>query len=248
MKTVFIGDIHGDSVWYNIVESENADRVVFVGDYFDSFDIPCEQQVRNFLDIMKWKENNPQIEVVCLIGNHDYHYYKYIGNLNTSGYQIKNKFLLENTISAYSENLQMAYQFDNILVTHAGVSEDFMNNNFENWDSNNIADLLNDLFHYRPLQFRFNSIESYFCDNTGDDIHQSPIWIRPKSLMKANKNSIIKKDLIQIVGHTPVNKIDMGKSTGGRYYFIDTLRLSNEYLLLEDKKFSKKICQVDLIV
>jgi len=27
----------------------------------------------------------------------------------------------------------------------------------------------------------------------------------------------------QIVGHTAVKQIDPGKSTGGRYYFIDTL-------------------------
>jgi len=39
MKTIFIGDIHGQDTWKKIVESENPDRVVFIGDYFDSFDI-----------------------------------------------------------------------------------------------------------------------------------------------------------------------------------------------------------------
>ncbi|NBP57427.1 metallophosphoesterase, partial [bacterium] len=40
MKTIFIGDIHGRSIWKEIVEQEKPDRVIFIGDYFDSFDIP----------------------------------------------------------------------------------------------------------------------------------------------------------------------------------------------------------------
>jgi metallophosphoesterase superfamily enzyme len=45
MKTVFIGDVHGRDVWKNIIEVEKPNRVVFIGDYFDSFDIsPAEQQ------------------------------------------------------------------------------------------------------------------------------------------------------------------------------------------------------------
>ena len=40
MKTILIGDIHGRSIWKRIVADEKPDRVVFIGDYFDSFDIP----------------------------------------------------------------------------------------------------------------------------------------------------------------------------------------------------------------
>ena len=39
MKTIVIGDIHGRDVWKEIVFQEQADRVIFIGDYFDSFDI-----------------------------------------------------------------------------------------------------------------------------------------------------------------------------------------------------------------
>ena len=44
MKTIFIGDIHGRSIWKDIVARENADRVVFIGDYFDSFNIGSAEQ------------------------------------------------------------------------------------------------------------------------------------------------------------------------------------------------------------
>ena len=53
MKTVVIGDVHGRSLWKLIVNQEqDADRIIFIGDYFDSFDIKGEEQLNNFLDII----------------------------------------------------------------------------------------------------------------------------------------------------------------------------------------------------
>ena len=52
MKTLFLGDTHGRSVWKKIVEKENPDRVIFIGDYFDSFDIPGIEQIHNFKEIV----------------------------------------------------------------------------------------------------------------------------------------------------------------------------------------------------
>ncbi len=43
-----IGDLHGRDCWKWIVETEKADRYVFIGDYFDSFDIPGLLQMHNF--------------------------------------------------------------------------------------------------------------------------------------------------------------------------------------------------------
>ena len=49
----------------------------------------------------------------------------------------------------------------------------------------------------------------------------------------------IKHRIIQVVGHTQQNQIDIkGKATGGRYYFIDTLGTSGEYLIWEDGNFN----------
>ena len=47
----------------------------------------------------------------------------------------------------------------------------------------------------------------------------------------------IKKQFIQVVGHTAVKEIDAkGKTTGGRYYFIDCLGNTPEYLVYENKQ------------
>jgi len=249
MKTIVIGDIHGRSVWKLITHLENADRVIFVGDYFDSFDISGVEQIHNFKEIIKYKEtsftndgtdNQHKTEVILLIGNHDHHYYPEIGNTGTSGYQYGAAPNISQVIDENRHHLQMAYSFNNYLFTHAGVSPVFMDQVFgENgWDKNNIVELLNDKMKYQPKTFEFNGFES-----SGDNTTQTPIWIRPRSLMSANKKheNGLKNDYIQIVGHTEMKHLDLvgsDKFTGGKYYFIDTLGTSGNYLIIEDGRIS----------
>src|SRR5690606_4095714 len=126
MKTIIVGDIHGRDFWKNIANKEEYfDRFIFIGDYFDSFNIGSEDQIKNFLDICEFKEKTDR-EIIMLIGNHDLHYYPEIGYNGTSGYQEKSHFMLEHVIQTHRDNLQMAYEFDNILCTHAGVGETWL--------------------------------------------------------------------------------------------------------------------------
>ena len=232
MKTVVIGDIHGRSTWKLITHLENPDRVIFIGDYFDSFDISGVEQIQNFKEIIEYKKTSGK-EVILLIGNHDHHYYPEIGNTGTSGYQ---KGIAPNIIQVIDENrkhLQIAYQMDEFLFSHAGVSSVFMDEVFgpNGWEVETITDQLNEMFMYRPGVFLFNGLDPY-----GDDEYQTPIWIRPRSLMKANRNTL-RTRFIQVVGHTQVKKLDLvgaEKAAGGRYYLIDCLGTSGEYLVIQD--------------
>ena len=95
-----------------------------------------------------------------------------------------------------------------------------------------IADFVNQIWQHRPNAFIFTGWDPY-----GDSKTQTPIWIRPGSLMSGNKETFLKKDYIQIVGHTQVRYIDMGKATGGRYYFIDAIP-ERQYLVYENQEFS----------
>ena len=229
MKTVILGDIHGTNYWQTIINFEKPDRVVFVGDYFDSFQIPPQKQIENFKDILEYKKSGGA-EVILLIGNHDHHYLKHVGYSGTSGYKPEIAFQAGELLE--QADLKMAYQFKNILITHAGLSHVFMKKHFPNYDVKSVADDLNELFHHKPLIFKFNT---QGFDPYGDDIFQSPIWIRQKSLMLANRNTELKEHYIQVFGHTQVKTIDTeGKSTGGKYYCIDSLSTSGEYMCIKD--------------
>jgi predicted MPP superfamily phosphohydrolase len=240
MKTIVLGDTHGRSNWKLAVHQDKPDRVIFIGDYFDSFEISGIEQIANFKEIIKYKEDNPQVEVVLLIGNHDHHYFPEVGYTGTSGYQAGVGHSITQVVDENRNHLQMAYGFGDYLFTHAGVSPVFMDQVFgeNDWSIENIVVDLNEMFKYKPRAFDFNGFES-----SGDNTTQTPIWIRPRSLMSANKKhkKSLKKDYIQIVGHTAMRKIDLegnDKFTGGRYYFIDTMEISGNYLVIQDNNIT----------
>lgn len=238
MRTLCLGDIHGRSNWKLAVHLEKPDRVIFIGDYFDSFDISGVEQINNFKEIIQYKETSPSVEVILLIGNHDHHYFPETGDTGTSGYQNRIAPSITQVIDENRHHLQMAYQMDEFLFTHAGVSPEFMDEVFgkDGWNQDTIAEDLNELFKHKPKAFEFNGLES-----SGDNICQTPIWIRPRSLMRINKDHErgLKKKYIQVVGHTQVRKLDLEgsiKSAGGRYYFIDCMETTGEYLIIEDEQ------------
>ena len=258
-KTIYIGDIHGRDIWKEIVEEhKDADNIVFIGDYFDSFNIPGTVQLRNARDIVEFKkeqELDPTKKVYLLIGNHDIHYMRGIeGKGSTSGFNANMMYEFEMFFEENKEHFQMCVHIDNRLCTHAGISETFLKDTgywtySDNLDFSGVAEFINDLYQYKPNQFTF---EGYYDrhyglaspSGYGDDEGQSPIWIRPRSLQSSNKNSELKKQYIQIVGHTQQDTIDIkGKSTGGRYYYIDTLP-SGEYLIDEDDEFRTGYCTI----
>ncbi|MFN9953647.1 MAG: hypothetical protein ACK55I_11145, partial [bacterium] len=84
-------------------------------------------------------------------------------------------------MDANRDQFQMAYEVDGYLFTHAGVSSVFMDNIYgtDGWDVNNVVNDLNELWKHKPFAFEFTGWDPY-----GDNIQQTPIWIRPGSLMK----------------------------------------------------------------
>jgi predicted MPP superfamily phosphohydrolase len=246
MKTLVLGDTHGRSFWKLAVNIENPDRVIFIGDYFDSFDIKGVEQIQNFKDITEYKETSGK-DVIMLVGNHDHHYFPEVGYTGTSGYQSGIAPSISQVIDENRKHLQIAYSFDEFLFTHAGVSSKFLDSVFgiNGWKTETIVEQVNDLFKYKPLTFNFGEAVSIkkmsFLDPYGDNEEQSPIWIRPRSLMSANRNTLRTK-VIQIVGHTQVKKLDLvgaEKAAGGRYYLIDCLGTSGEYMIIENGFINK---------
>lgn len=238
MKIIALGDTHGRMDWKNITANDNSDRVIFIGDYFDTHDdISPRQQIENFKDIIAYKKANPK-KVILLFGNHDYHYLRTTAE-HYSGFQQWHKTDIQELLhKAIDENLlQMCCVFWNYLFVHARVTKTWCKANGINM--NDVERSINDLFKYKPNSFRFTAGENGSV--YGDDICQTPIWVRPKSLY-TDKIS----NYIQVVGHTTQDWIS-GLNGSRKIYtagrtvetsgviFIDTLGTSGEYLQIIDE-------------
>jgi hypothetical protein len=238
MKTLLIGDIHGRTTWKEIIQKESPNRVVFFGDYFDSFNISGIDQLHNFNQIIEFKETT-DIEVIMLVGNHDHHYMN-VGE-TYSGFQPALQHDIYYTLKQNTKHLQVVYLFDNILCSHAGISPIWLDQTFGLWSKSTMVDDVNELYNYQPRKFNF-SHKGF--DPYGDSVEQGPLWIRPRSLMKSNKGDDgFKKNFIQVFGHTQLDNIHNSfisseKSMGGKYYNIDVLE-SGGYVVYENNELIK---------
>ncbi len=227
MKIVALGDTHGRLNWKDIVakELESSDKIVFIGDYFDTHeDVTAEQQISNFLEIVEFKKANMD-KVILLIGNHDYHYTGFAYS-TYSGYQYgAAPRIKEILMEAFKDNLlQMCYKHDIYVFTHAGVTKTWAEAN--NIDVNDLENSINETFNIKPRVFDFTMGNNY--SQTGNDITQTPIWVRPQSLLA---DAI--PDVVYVVGHTTVMKLGLMEDLPN-LILIDCLGTTGEYLVIED--------------
>jgi hypothetical protein len=237
MKTIILGDIHGRSNWKDALSAHpNAERIIFMGDYFDSFDISGTDQLNNFNEIIRFKEETDK-EVIMLIGNHDHHYMD-IGE-TYSGYQAAMQWDFNDALKKNMNHLQIVYLLDDVLFTHAGISPVWMDITFDEWSHDTLVEQLNELYQARPILFNFSHLGGF--DPNGNSIEQGPLWIRPRSLISSNTGDDGLKDHFrQVVGHTQVNNIsDSFKATektmDSRYYLVDAMD-SGGYAIYENKE------------
>lgn len=238
MKVIAIGDTHGRTDWKLVVKKERYDKFIFMGDYFDTRgDISASAQIKNFNEIAEYKRTHPD-NVILLFGNHDFHYLSGVTE-KYSGYQVESDNRIRKEIdSVYKDGL-----FDMVhlhtcpigtkyLFSHAGVTKKWCANYGVNTEPSEIEESINRLFKSRVMSFKFQSGVNRSL--TGDDITQSPIWVRPFSLWM---NSV--EGFVQVVGHTSVPSITLDESS----IKIDTLDASKEYLLINNSVVTKEKVQ-----
>lgn len=225
MKILVLGDIHGRSIWRDIILKENdADKIIFLGDYVSTNNpyITSEVQISELTKILTYKDINKD-KVILLRGNHDmqhlgyswaecsgfiYDVFSYM-----SGSEVKDRFL----------NLtQWIYVYNNIIFSHAGISKVWLEN---------IGLEINSINNLIPSEiFGFWSTKT--DDRYGTSPTQPCTWIRPSTL----EDNLV-EGYIQVVGHTSTFKC---REYCPGLWLCDALE-NNSYLVIEDGEFVSKI-------
>ena len=249
MKILVLGDIHGRTIWKDIIEKENPDLVIFLGDYVSTHGFEtAKEQIENLEDILQYKEQNPNTTIL-LRGNHDI---QHLGYYWAACSGLDREVLDKMSQSEFKERFlnltQWIYIDKNLktLFSHAGISSRWLqhvekylvrtrNEQYDNGtiDQDVILELINTV---EPCELFGFSPDSPF-DVYGDSPTQPSTWIRPGTLCMCN---IIGYD--QVVGHTPQRNISkMAQSTKGKQtiWLCDSLGFEN-YLIIEDGEFKPK--------
>ena len=273
-----LGDIHGRSTWKDIVfggETEfffwkssiehgylelddnydfhKFDKIIFVGDYVDSYDIDNVTILENLQDIVLFAKKYPDL-VVLLLGNHDIQYI--VQNECCSGYRGEMRADLNEIFVTNKDLFKIAfldvYEGENrtikTLWTHAGVTK--------GWHTELLRDVNSP--RYRHTDFFIGSdnwkidkllnvawnlkVDNlYNVDNAsgGMDLWAGPLWVRPHIL-----DEYYLEGYDQVVGHTPqsavytncpLDGVESNPNKLDRLTYADALAHGDFYEIKRDK-------------
>ena len=225
MKTVSIGDTHGRFVLDTVKEiSDDYDKIIFVGDYVDSFTEADLSISTNLYDIIEFKKENPD-KVVLLWGNHDIQYLLGYAKYGCTGYRPQMKDALFELFNINRSLFQMAYQINDTLWTHAGVHKGWYEYRFLPFIKKNEKELLN---ISEQLNFAFeqnyHSLFDVGYSRGGENNVGGPFWCDANEL----KSSPL-RGYNQIVGHTRMKYIQRMNLHNKEIVFIDVLE-DNDFI------------------
>jgi len=220
-STVVFGDIHGSTFWEKVVEIHPDCHYIFLGDYIDPYeDISCVQLIDNLKKIIEFKKEHEE-EVILLLGNHDLHYF--CSDISPSW---RFDFSLAEEVSTlFRENIHLftyAYQIENCIFTHAGISEKWFLEDFKGDVDKNIAEQLNS-----PLEEQVAALCRCGKARGGNEGDIGGIFWADLSELN---NPL--PGFTQVVGHNRVNDICDYTNNGGRLIFCDCF-FNEKYLKLD---------------
>lgn len=230
MKVVAIGDIHGRTVWRDIVRKaleENADKIVFLADFLDPYPSevisPFQSILGNFKDIVELQSTYTN-KIVLLYGNHDHHYNPFVVDKQYySRWDIQGMKELSTIIEdlVMRDRMKLFHYEDGVMYSHAGFTN--------TWINNNDFTLESDILQTNPDSLNYTHSMSDIS-MTGDSIEQSPIWVRPRSLLSDLSIEYPR----QVVGHTIHEEITIVEDDVA---FIDCLYYKKSYLRVIDGEY-----------
>lgn len=236
MRTVVIGDVHGRSIWLDILNHEHPDKVVFLGDYVSSKEIISgDKQAEILCSILELKRNNPE-EIILLRGNHDLEAmpYRWASCYPWAPLAVREKFNNEEFRNEFLELTQWVHVLQvgskQAICSHAGVSKEWLQ--LLGGDGQFNEEFINSL---PPSKlFGFNDED---WSGVGNNPKQPCTWLRPLAL-----STHFVDGYDQIVGHTQTAKGCVKINAGEEVDIFCCDALANRgYLVINGDKYEPKI-------
>jgi len=219
----------GDDPFWNDLPYMQFDKIIFIGDYVDSYDLNNEIILNNLKNIVFFKKMVPN-KVILLLGNHDIQYF--IHDQICSGYRGEmyhdlNPIFRDPELGFKIAHLEKDTEGNKYLWTHAGVTrgwlkevrDEVFQNGYRFYDI--IKDFENaeiDEFLNMLLQIKNPNIFNVDAYSGGIAEWAGPLWVRP---FVFNNDGV--HGLNQIVGHTPQAAIKVHNVKGVKHYLVDCL-------------------------
>lgn len=180
-KILVVPDVHGRDFWKEPCNKWDG-QIIFLGDYHDPYNWQCNNHdsLVNLCELVDFYNNNAD-RCIFLLGNHDC---SYIGNHITCRYDIHQA--KEVTILLRQLPIKLMYIQNNIIFTHAGITNDWLRYN----------DLsIDDLLYMHNDDDRLNQVSAF---RSGYNKYSSPIWCDVREFDSCE----IPDKYYQIFGHT----------------------------------------------
>ena len=231
MKLLVLGDNHGRPQWEEIIEKEQPDLTIFLGDYVSSHEsIDSASQITNLEKILQYKESHMD-SVILLRGNHDTQHLGYSWAECSGYFPHVGEYLMKNK-DRFLLLTQWIYIYNDIIFSHAGISTEWLR----------VANIssIEEINNIEPDN-RFGFWPCKMSDFYGISPTQPCTWIRPQTLVE-----YMPEGITQVVGHSPAKRIcNVGIEAREKYnikcpdlWCCDAL--PEQYLIIEDGKFIVK--------
>lgn len=196
MKVLVIPDVHLKSNMFReaaaLMHAKVANQAVCLMDIADDwnrqYDVFLYEET--YQEAIRFAKKFP--ETLWCYGNHDLSYLWYCpetGYSSVASYTVQKRLLDLKEILTDENPIRYVHKIDHVLFSHAGLSNDFVENYVPKKNRDDVDKVVERIN-------RLGRVEIWSDD--------SPIWIRPQQ----EKLRLYKpRKLLQVVGHTPVEKI-----------------------------------------
>lgn len=231
MKILVLGDIHCKPnllfMAREIFLKRKCDYLVFLGDACDNFGATQDDNMQIVEDLAQAKAELGE-QFVWLIGNHDWGYFH--GD-NMTGHIHERESLVQHQFAEHLEDWEVVAKIGKYVFSHAGIGAAFA----KEYGGHNVIENIKAL---KKVQNTYNPLDNVGIVCGGYSYKPSPIWIRPQEFGEPWGVG----EIVQIVGHTPVEKIAGDKNVvvcdTFSQYPNKTFIGDRSLLLIEDEKMT----------